>query len=115
MRVFFTISGAGSISVRLRTGASRSSRNRSSRGLFLTAPHVVIINDDCVASGGAAGIAMMSARVLQARGVRISYLAGDVHGSQPDNVVSLTGQHIMQGARGAAALRGLYDRNTRRL
>jgi len=80
----------------------------------LTAPHVVIINDDCVASGGAAGIALMSARVLQARGVRVSYLAGDVQGPQPDDVFSLTGQHIMDGARGAAALRGLYDRNTRR-
>jgi glycosyltransferase involved in cell wall biosynthesis len=77
----------------------------------------VIINDDSVASGGAAGIALMSARVLQARGVRISYLAGDVQGGagpQQDNLFSLTGQHIMQGPRGAAALRGLYDRNTRR-
>jgi glycosyltransferase involved in cell wall biosynthesis len=83
----------------------------------LTTPHVVIINDDCVASGGAAGIALMSARVLQARGVRISYLAGDGRGGtmpQLDNVLSLSGRHILDGARGAAALRGLYDRNTRR-
>jgi glycosyltransferase involved in cell wall biosynthesis len=83
----------------------------------LTTPHVVIINDDCVASGGASGIALMSARVLQASGVRVSYLAGDAEGgagAQPDNLFSLTGQHIMEGARGAAALRGLYDRNTRR-
>jgi glycosyltransferase involved in cell wall biosynthesis len=83
----------------------------------LTTPHVVIINDDCVASGGAAGIALMSARVLQARGVRVSYLAGDVQSgarSLPGDLFSLTGQHIMDGARGAAALRGLYDRNTHR-
>ena len=83
----------------------------------MTTPHVVIINDDCVSSGGAAGIALTSARVLQARGVRVSYLAGDVRGDvepQPDNLLSLAGHHIMDGARGAAALRGLYDRNTRR-
>lgn len=83
----------------------------------MTTPHVVIINDDCVASGGAAGIALMSARVLQARGVRISYLAGAQGGgtvTQLDNVLSLSGRHIMDGARGAAALRGLYDHNTRR-
>ncbi len=83
----------------------------------MTTPHVVIINDDCVASGGAAGIALTSARVLHARGVRVSYLAGDARGGsvpQPESVLSLSGRHIMEGARGAAALRGLYDHNTRR-
>jgi glycosyltransferase involved in cell wall biosynthesis len=83
----------------------------------LTTPHVVIINDDCVASGGAAGIALTSARVLQARGMRVSYLAGDARGGtvpQLDGALSLSGRHIMEGARGAAALRGLYDHNTRR-
>jgi glycosyltransferase involved in cell wall biosynthesis len=78
---------------------------------------VVIINDDCVASGGAAGIALTSARVLRARGARVSYLAGDARGGvgpRPDNLFSLTGRHIMDGARGPAALRGLYDSNTRR-
>ncbi|MBV9235911.1 MAG: glycosyltransferase family 4 protein [Xanthobacteraceae bacterium] len=83
----------------------------------MTTPHVVIINDDCVASGGAAGIALTSARVLQARGVRVSYLAGDARSGslpQPESVLSLSGRHIMEGARGAAALRGLYDHNTRR-
>lgn len=117
VRFCLTLPGAGSIPVRLRTRAYRTSRNRSSRGLFLTTPHVVIINDDCVASGGAAGIALMSARVMQARGARVSYLAGDVQGgarSVPGDLFSLTGQHIMDGARGAAALRGLYDHNTRR-
>jgi glycosyltransferase involved in cell wall biosynthesis len=34
---------------------------------------------------------------------------------QTNDLVSLAGHHIMDGARGAAALRGLYDQNTRRL
>jgi glycosyltransferase involved in cell wall biosynthesis len=83
----------------------------------LTTPHVVIINDDCAASGGAAGIALTSARVLQARGMRVNYLAGDTRGGtaqQMEGVLSLSGRHIMEGTRGAAALRGLYDPNTRR-
>ncbi len=80
---------------------------------------MVIISDDCVESGGAAGIALVSARMLRERGVRVSFLSGDVRngsalGSKTEHPISLAGQHIMDGARGEAAVRGLYDRNTRR-
>ncbi len=78
---------------------------------------MVIISDDCVESGGAAGIALMSARMLRERGVRVSFLSGDAQGGsllgpKTELPIGLAGRHIMDGARSAAALRGLYDRST---
>jgi glycosyltransferase involved in cell wall biosynthesis len=81
---------------------------------------VVVINDDSVRSGGAAGIMLASIRQLRARDVPVTLLTGD-DGSNPElarlgvDVVSLGGQHILEGARVDAAARGLYSRKTARL
>lgn len=79
---------------------------------------VVVVSDNSVASGGAAGIALASIRMLSSRGVPVTVLTGD-EGTNPDlarsgvNVVSLGGRNILEGNRAAAALRGLYDPATR--
>ncbi len=81
---------------------------------------VVVINDDSVPSGGAAGIMLASLRQLRERNVPVTLLTGD-DGSDPQlarmgvDVVSLAGQHILEGNRADAALRGLYSRKTARL
>ncbi|HEX9881774.1 MAG TPA: glycosyltransferase family 4 protein, partial [Hyphomicrobium sp.] len=78
---------------------------------------IVVINDDSVESGGAAGIALASIRELRRRDVPVTLLTGD-SGSNPDlaglgvDVESLEGQHILEGSRAGAALRGLYSPRT---
>jgi glycosyltransferase involved in cell wall biosynthesis len=79
---------------------------------------VVVINDDSVASGGAAGIALLSAHGFAARGFPVTFLTGD-HGDNPAlraagvEIVGYDGSHIMEGGRARAALRGLYDPGAR--
>jgi glycosyltransferase involved in cell wall biosynthesis len=78
---------------------------------------VVVINDDCVESGGAASIAITSARLLRQRGLAVSFLTGGRENSAGleqlgVDVISVGGQNIMDGARGAAAIRGIFDRRT---
>jgi glycosyltransferase involved in cell wall biosynthesis len=78
---------------------------------------VVVINDDSIESGGAAGIALASIRELRRRGIPVTLLTGD-QGSNPEfgrlgvDVVSLGGRHILDGSRADAALRGIYSRKT---
>ena len=78
---------------------------------------VVVINDDSVESGGAAGIALASIRQLRAREIPVTMLTGD-DGANTDlarlgvEVVSLGGRHILEGNRAGAALRGLYSHKT---
>ena len=74
---------------------------------------VVVISDDAVESGGAAGIALRSVRMLSARGLPVTVLNGsadpglDLPGLE---MRSLGGQALLEGNRAAAALRGLYSR-----
>lgn len=80
---------------------------------------VVVINDDCVASGGAAGVAIASALALRTRGVPVTFITGEwadnpALAAAGVEVVVVGGRHIMEGGRGPAALRGLYDARTRR-
>lgn len=88
----------------------------------MTAPnvlrHVVVINDDATGHGGASAIAVAMARLVRARGIKVTVLAGDGApapelASERIDTVVLGGRHILEGSRGAAALRGLYDRATR--
>lgn len=79
---------------------------------------VVIINDDCVPSGGAACIALESARQLRRMGLRVTFLTGDAAPNRElmelgVDVIRLGGRHLLDGPRSAAALRGLYDSGTR--
>jgi glycosyltransferase involved in cell wall biosynthesis len=79
---------------------------------------VVVINDDSIESGGAASIALASAKLLRQRNIPVTFLSGD-SGSNSElrelgvDVVSLGGMHIMEGARGAAAVRGIFNARTR--
>jgi glycosyltransferase involved in cell wall biosynthesis len=83
----------------------------------LAVERVVVINDDSVQSGGAASIMLASIRELRKRGVPVTLITGD-DGSDPDlaragvTIVSLSGQHILEGNRAGAALRGLYSIKT---
>jgi glycosyltransferase involved in cell wall biosynthesis len=78
---------------------------------------VVVINDDIVARGGAAAVALASARLLCAQGVPVTYLSGEEPAAgEPAlagvEVVVLGGRHLLQGSRTKAAVRGLYDRTS---
>jgi glycosyltransferase involved in cell wall biosynthesis len=82
--------------------------------------HAVIINDDCGESGGAASVALLSARLLRQRGFAVTFLSGD-RGRNTElasigvDVVPLEQRHIMDGARAASAVRGLYNGRIRDL
>ncbi|MDQ0391444.1 glycosyltransferase family 4 protein [Labrys monachus] len=75
---------------------------------------VVVINDASFARGGATGIALSSAELLQARGVDVTFISGD-SGEQAAalghrfEIVPLGGTHILGGPRVKAALDGLYN------
>lgn len=80
---------------------------------------VVIVSDDAVESGGAAGIALSSARLLSARGIPVTILNGSGHDDETGRrlgatVISHGGSHLLEGSRAAAAARGLYDRRAGR-
>lgn len=95
-----------------------TSATRPERKPAATIDRVVVINDDAVASGGAATIALASAVGLAQSGIRVTFLTGDAAPSPLQDggieVVRLGGRHLFDGARSGAALRGLYDPRTRR-
>jgi glycosyltransferase involved in cell wall biosynthesis len=75
---------------------------------------VVVINDDATERGGAAGIALLSARLLDARHIPVTFLSGsgdiDPHlEASGVEIGVLGGRHILGGSRGTAAIRGLFD------
>lgn len=80
---------------------------------------VVIVLDDLARNGGAESVARASAMLLREQDIDVTVLggSGDFH---PDlaragiETVSLGGHHLLEGARGTAALRGLYDPRTAR-
>jgi glycosyltransferase involved in cell wall biosynthesis len=80
---------------------------------------IVVINDDCVPSGGAAAIALESVGELRSRGLAVTMITGD-DGANPDigrlgaDLVAFGGRHILEGSR-PAALRGLYNHRTANL
>ncbi len=78
---------------------------------------VVVVSDDAVESGGAAGIALLSVRLLAARGIPVTVLNGSNPPAFAVPGVDLhsLGQHsITQGGPIGAALRGLYSRPAER-
>jgi glycosyltransferase involved in cell wall biosynthesis len=78
---------------------------------------VVVINDDAAERGGAAAIALLSARQLIARDIAVTFLSGSAD-IDPDLEASgvkvgvLGGRHILDGSRGAAAARGIFNPTT---
>ena len=75
---------------------------------------VVVINDDAVEQGGAAAIALASARLLAERGIPVTFLSGDA-AVEPElrergvGAVSLGGRRLLERPRWSAAMRGLHD------
>ena len=75
---------------------------------------VVVINDDATEQGGAAAIALLSTKLLNARHIPVTFLSGsadidpELEGSGAEIGV-LGGRHILDGPRGTAAVRGLFD------
>jgi glycosyltransferase involved in cell wall biosynthesis len=77
----------------------------------------VVINDDATGRGGASAIAVAMAQQLRARGIAVTFLAGEGAPSAEltaagIETVILGGRHILDGRRGPAAVRGLYDGTT---
>ena len=79
---------------------------------------IVIISDDSVQSGGAAAVALESARMLSRRGLHVTFFTGDT-GSNPSlksenvDVIALGGSNLLEHSRATAAWRGLYDSHAR--
>lgn len=76
---------------------------------------VVVINDVSVVRGGATGIALTSIDLLAARGVPVTFIAGD-DGACADtkcragDFIALGGRHILERRSLDAVLSGLYNR-----
>lgn len=75
---------------------------------------VVVINDDAVERGGAAAIALASARLLAERGIPVTFLSGGTEAeaslaARGIAVVSLGGRQLLARSRLSAAMRGLHD------
>lgn len=83
-----------------------------------TIERIVIISDDSVEGGGAAAVALESARMLSSRGLRVTFFTGD-SGSNPSlkreniDVIALGGANLLERSRATAAWRGLYDSHAR--
>jgi glycosyltransferase involved in cell wall biosynthesis len=75
---------------------------------------VVVINDDAMERGGAAGVALASARLLAERGIPVTFLSGSA-AAEPDPVergiatVSVSRRQLLARGGTPAALRGLHD------
>lgn len=74
---------------------------------------VVIINDRSARVGGASNLAILSADLLQAAGIPVTYFAGDAgDGGQPcTDTVNLDGLPLTQQGRFAALAGGLYNKS----
>jgi glycosyltransferase involved in cell wall biosynthesis len=78
---------------------------------------VVVINDDAVERGGAAAIALASARLVAERGIPVTFLSSGA-AIEPDlaargvATASLGGRQLMERGRWSAATRGLHDPTT---
>jgi glycosyltransferase involved in cell wall biosynthesis len=75
---------------------------------------VVVINDDAVEKGGAAAIALTSARLFHERGIPVTFLSGSDAVDQKLQasgiaVSVLGGRHLLEGNAASAAVRGIFD------
>src|SRR5579864_670203 len=78
---------------------------------------VVVINDDAVEKGGAAAVALSSARLLHERGIPVTFVSGsdavDQNLQASGVAVSvLGGQHLLEGKAVSSAVRGIFDPTT---
>ncbi len=75
---------------------------------------VVIINDASVARGGATGLALLAAREIRARGIDVTYVAGDA-GDAPDlavlgiELIAAGGARLLDQPKLKSAAAGLWN------
>lgn len=75
---------------------------------------VVLVCDDAMERGGAAMIALTSARLLRERGCGVTLLSGEAD-REPDLAeigiegCALGGRHLLEGARASSAIRAIWD------
>lgn len=79
---------------------------------------VVIVNDASTAWGGATGLALLSAQLLTARGIPVTFVAGDqgdgdVLAALGVDVVAVGGRGLVNEPRLRAATRGIYNTTAR--
>lgn len=83
-------------------------------------PRIVILNDNAVADGGTAVLALKSARMLAARGYDVTFIAGDVGDdgalkAAGVRLIALGGRHLLDQSQRRAAQDGIYNRRLRDL
>src|SRR5262245_17529425 len=81
---------------------------------------IVVINDASVARGGATGLALLSIRLMRARGLAVTYICGDAGQNEElaalgVDVVSLGGRHLLAQGKLSAFVGGLYNEQARRM
>lgn len=77
---------------------------------------VVILNDLAEMKGGATGIAMLTARMLQRHKIRTTFVSGHASTDPALGEITTVGsQHLLEGSRSAAMVRGLYNIKTAKL
>lgn len=81
---------------------------------------VVVLNDVSVVRGGATSIAVLSAKLLSARGIPVTLITGDkagmifAPGEAEFEVVAIGGTHVLEGGRLSSLVRGIYNRRSAR-
>lgn len=77
---------------------------------------LVILTDFASPRGGASSLAIAQAEAMAMRGLKVTVIAGDQHQSAPPGVdlVSLSGQRLLDAGALNAASRGIWDRNVSR-
>src|SRR5271166_3505331 len=80
---------------------------------------IVVVNDESLARGGAAALALLSARTFRAMGIPVTYFAAD-DGNRPEleplgvEVVALGDVALLQKSRVAAVVHGLENARVER-
>ncbi len=72
---------------------------------------VVVINDRSAMVGGASNLAILSAGLLERRGIGVTYLAGDTaeHEKPAGDTINIAGKPLVQQGRLSAFAGGLYN------
>jgi len=80
-----------------------------------TVRRVVILNDTVVARGGATALALMSAELLRARDIEVTYICGDAGDNAAlrelgVEILPLAGRELLQQSRLASVVKGINNR-----
>ena len=90
------------------------SRSATKHGRRILPDRVVVLNDASVPRGGATGVALSLCQTLRDRGIPVTFVGGDNKTASrnfiaTDHQISVGSQHIMEGHRGTAVVRGIYN------